>query len=99
MSEVHVSGHASKEELKLMLNLIKPKYFMPVHGEYRHLVYHSLLAKKMDIPKENIFIMKNGDVVELSDNEARQSGNVNAGAFISTARAWGMSRRWCSATG
>jgi ribonuclease J len=79
VSEVHVSGHASKEELKLMLNLIKPKYFMPVHGEYRHLIYHSMLAKKMDIPKENIFIMKNGDVLELSDSEAGKSGNINAG--------------------
>jgi ribonuclease J len=67
VSEVHVSGHASKEELKLMLNLIRPKYFMPVHGEYRHLVYHSLLAKKLEIPKENIFLMKNGDVLEISD--------------------------------
>jgi ribonuclease J len=82
VSEVHVSGHASKEELKLMLNLIKPKYFMPVHGEYRHLVYHSLLAKKMDIPKENIFILKNGDVVEISDKEARQNGSVNAGRIF-----------------
>ncbi len=82
VSEVHVSGHASKEELKLMLNLIKPKYFMPVHGEYRHLVYHSLLAKKMDIPKENIFILKNGDVVEISDKEARQNGSVNSGRIF-----------------
>jgi ribonuclease J len=79
VSEVHVSGHASKEELKLMLNLIKPKYFMPVHGEYRHLVYHSMLAKKTDIPKENIFIMNNGDILEITDKEARKNGNVNSG--------------------
>ena len=82
VSEVHVSGHASKEELKLMLNLIKPKYFMPVHGEYRHLVYHSMLAKKMDIPKENIFILKNGDIVEISDRGARQNGSVNSGRIF-----------------
>ena len=82
VSEVHVSGHASKEELKLMLNLIKPKYFMPVHGEYRHLVYHSLLAKKMDIPKENIFILKNGDIIEISDTIARQNGSVNSGRIF-----------------
>ena len=82
VSEVHVSGHASKEELKLMLNLIKPKYFMPVHGEYRHLVYHSLLAKKMDIPKENIFILKNGDIIEISDTLARQNGSVNSGRMF-----------------
>lgn len=89
VSEVHVSGHASKEELKLMLNLIKPKYFMPVHGEYRHLIYHSMLAKKMDIPKENIFIMKNGDVLELSDSEARKSGNINAGRIYIDGRGYG----------
>lgn len=79
VSEVHVSGHASKEELKLMINLVRPKYFMPVHGEYRHLVYHSLLAKKLNIPKENIFILKNGDVLDISENEAKKNGNVNSG--------------------
>ncbi len=82
VSEVHVSGHASKEELKLMLNLIKPKYFMPVHGEYRHLVYHSMLAKKTDIPKENIFILKNGDILEITDKEARKNGSVNSGRIF-----------------
>ncbi len=89
VSEVHVSGHASKEELKLMLNLIKPKYFMPIHGEYRHLIYHSMLAKKMDIPKENIFIMKNGDVLELSDSEAAKSGNINAGRIYIDGKGYG----------
>ena len=89
VSEVHVSGHASKEELKLMLNLIKPKYFMPVHGEYRHLVYHSMLAKKMDIPKENIFIMRNGDVLEISDTEARKSGNINSGRIFIDGKGFG----------
>ncbi len=82
VSEVHVSGHASKEELKLMLNLIKPKYFMPVHGEYRHLVYHSMLAKKLDIPSENIFILKNGDILEISEKEARKNGRVNSGRIF-----------------
>jgi ribonuclease J len=82
VSEVHVSGHASKEELKLMLNLIRPKYFMPVHGEYRHLVYHSMLARKLDIPKENIFILKNGDILEISDKEARKNGRVNSGRIF-----------------
>jgi ribonuclease J len=62
-----------------MLNLIKPKYFMPVHGEYRHLVYHSMLAKKMDIPKENIFILKNGDIIEIDDKGARQNGSIGSG--------------------
>lgn len=79
VSEVHVSGHASKEELKLMLNLVKPKYFMPIHGEYRHLVYHAMLAKKLDIPKENIFILRNGEILEISDKDARKNGRVNSG--------------------
>jgi ribonuclease J len=82
VSEVHVSGHASKEELKLMLNLIRPKYFMPVHGEYRHLVYHSSLAKKLEISKENIFIMKNGDVLEISDSGASRNGRAPSGRIF-----------------
>jgi len=79
VSEVHVSGHASKEELKLMLNLVRPKYFMPIHGEYRHLVYHSMLARKIGIPRENIFILQNGDILEISDGEATVNGRVNSG--------------------
>jgi ribonuclease J len=82
VSEVHVSGHASKEELKLMLNMVRPKYFMPVHGEYRHLVYHSMLAKKLDIPKENIFIFRNGDILEISAEGARKNGRVNSGRIF-----------------
>jgi ribonuclease J len=89
VSEVHVSGHASKEELKLMLNLIKPRYFMPIHGEYRHLIYHSMLAKKMDIPKENIFIMRNGDVLEINESEARKSGNINSGRIFIDGKGYG----------
>jgi ribonuclease J len=79
VSEIHVSGHASKEELKLMLNLIRPKYFMPIHGEYRHLVYHSILAKKLGLPRENIFILEDGEILEVSDKEARKNGRVNSG--------------------
>ncbi len=79
VSEVHVSGHASKEELKLMLNLVHPKYFIPIHGEYRNLVYHAKLAEKLGIPRENIFILDNGDVVEFSDGEAMKAGKVTAG--------------------
>jgi ribonuclease J len=79
VSEVHVSGHASKEELKLMLNLIRPKYFMPIHGEYRHLVYHSMLAKKLSIPRENIFILEDGEVLEISGEMARKNGKVSSG--------------------
>ncbi len=79
VSEVHVSGHASKEELKLMLSLVKPKYFMPIHGEYRHLVYHSILARKLDIPPENIFILKNGEILEITQHGASKNGRVNSG--------------------
>lgn len=79
VSEIHVSGHASKEELKLMLNLVRPKYFMPVHGEYRHLVYHAKLALKQGIPEENIFIMENGDVLEISETGARKNGKIDSG--------------------
>jgi ribonuclease J len=79
VSEIHVSGHASKEELKLMLNLIKPKYFIPVHGEYRHLVYHAKLARKVNIPEENIFIIENGVVMEFTGNSAKRAGIINVG--------------------
>lgn len=78
-SEIHVSGHACKEELKLMLNIIRPKYFIPVHGEYRHLVSHATLAKKVGIPDENIFILKDGDIVEFNGEGASRSGFVQAG--------------------
>ncbi|MBI5048174.1 MAG: ribonuclease J [Deltaproteobacteria bacterium] len=66
VSEIHVSGHASQEELKIMLNMVKPKYFIPIHGEYRHLVKHSQLAEKVGIKKENIILAEDGDVVEIS---------------------------------
>lgn len=79
VSEIHVSGHASKEELKLMLNLVKPKYFMPIHGEHRHKVYHSRLAEKTGIPKSNIFILDNGDILEIKEETARRNGKVTAG--------------------
>ena len=83
VSEVHVSGHASKEELKLILNLIKPKYFMPIHGEFRHLMYHAKLAEKVGIPRENIFILENGEVLEINQQGiARKNGQVNAGRIF-----------------
>ncbi len=80
VSDIHVSGHASKEELKLMLNMVRPKFFIPVHGEYRHLVYHSILAGKSDVPEDNIFILQDGDSVEFSmDGTARRGDKVTAG--------------------
>ena len=79
VSEIHVSGHASKEELKLMLNLVKPVFFMPVHGEYRHKVYHSRLAEKTGIDKSNIFLLENGEILELSGGTAAKNGKVSSG--------------------
>jgi ribonuclease J len=79
---VHVSGHASTEELKVMLNLVKPKFFMPVHGEHRHLYFHAELARAIGMPDENIFIMENGDVLELTEDEAVVTGKVQAGMIL-----------------
>ncbi|TAN40104.1 MAG: ribonuclease J [Nitrospirae bacterium] len=79
VSEIHVSGHASKEELKLMLNLVKPTYFMPIHGEYRHKVYHARLAEKTGIDKANIFLLENGEVLEISGGTAAKNGKVTTG--------------------
>ncbi|MFC2066644.1 ribonuclease J [Chloroflexota bacterium] len=77
--QVHVHGHASQEELKLLLNLVKPKFFAPIHGEYRHLSFHSSLAQSIGIPKENIFILEDGDVLELSPQSAKKTGKVGSG--------------------
>ncbi|WP_425291871.1 ribonuclease J [Caldanaerovirga acetigignens] len=82
ISGVHVSGHASQEELKLMLNLVKPRYFVPVHGEYRHLIHHANLAKEVGIPEKNIFIAENGRVIELTKDSARLAGKVTAGKVM-----------------
>ncbi|GMR05062.1 MAG: ribonuclease J [Thermodesulfobacteriota bacterium] len=79
VSEVHVSGHASKEELKIMLNMVKPRFFVPVHGEYRHLVLHARLAESVGIPEKNVLIAEDGDVVELTEDSAQISGKVSTG--------------------
>jgi ribonuclease J len=79
LAQVHVHGHASQEELKLLLNLVKPRYFMPVHGEYRHLSLHAKLAEAVGIPRSNIFVMGDGDILELSSQSAKVSGKVTAG--------------------
>ncbi|MFC5653574.1 ribonuclease J [Paenibacillus solisilvae] len=76
---MHVSGHASQEELKLMLTLMKPKYFIPIHGEYRMLHQHRILAESVGVEKENIFVINNGDVVEIRDSAARVSRKITAG--------------------
>ncbi|MED4582116.1 ribonuclease J [Brevibacillus choshinensis] len=79
---VHVSGHGSQEELRLMLNLMKPKYFIPIHGEYRMLKTHSLLAEQVGVPEENIFLLDNGDTVEISGGRARYGPKVHAGNVL-----------------
>ncbi len=79
VSGIHVSGHASQEEQKLMLNLIKPKYFIPVHGEYRHLVQHARLAVDLGIDSENVIIAENGDLIEVSGEKIRVAGKVASG--------------------
>ncbi|WP_053957079.1 ribonuclease J [Inediibacterium massiliense] len=82
LADVHVSGHACQEELKLMHSLIKPKYFIPVHGEYRHLKQHAKLAESLGMPTSNIFTIENGQIVEFSKDYARVCGNVPAGNIL-----------------
>ena len=79
---IHVSGHASQEEIKLMHNLVRPKFFMPVHGEYRHLVKHKKLAIDLGMPKENIIIAENGSVVDLTAKSISITGKVPAGQVL-----------------
>lgn len=82
MEGVHVSGHGHQEELKLMLNLIKPKYFIPIHGEYRMLRQHGKLAEATGIPAENIFLIENGDVIEFQRGKAAYGPKVHAGQIL-----------------
>lgn len=78
VNNIHTSGHGGQQEQKLMLRLMKPKYFMPVHGEYRMQKIHAGLAMDVGIPKENIFVMENGDVLALTAHSARRAGHFNA---------------------
>lgn len=79
VSEIHVSGHASQEELKIMLNMVRPKYFTPIHGEYRHLVKHGQLAESVGIKRENIIRAEDGDVVEITEEGAGIKEKVESG--------------------
>ena len=79
LADVHVSGHACQEEQKLMLSLVRPKYFIPVHGEYRQLIAHRNTARLVGIPADNIILMKNGRVLEINENEAKLTGSVQVG--------------------
>jgi ribonuclease J len=79
LAQVHVHGHGSQEELKLLLNLVKPRFFMPIHGEYRHLSLHAKLAQSVGIPKDNTFVLEDGDILELGYQSARKTGKVSSG--------------------
>jgi ribonuclease J len=86
---VHVSGHACREEQKLMINLCKPKFFMPIHGEYRMLVKHAELAVECGVAEENTFVMENGDVLELTKDKGIKTGRVKSGVIlIDSSRNW-----------
>jgi ribonuclease J len=78
IANVHVSGHGAQEELKLMIGLVKPRYFVPVHGEYRHLWMHASIARSMGIAPENVFTLEDGDVIEFDRRGARRAGRVQA---------------------
>jgi len=82
LEEIHVSGHARQEELKLMLTLLKPKFFMPVHGEYRHLKHHAKLAVELGISEENIIIAETGDVIEFNTKSGMINGSVQSGNIL-----------------
>lgn len=79
---IHVSGHASQEELKLMYNLVRPKFFIPVHGEYHMLVRHAKLARELGMPKENVFVAENGQVLEFTKDKGMIAGRVTSGRVL-----------------
>ena len=88
-AQVHVPGHASQEELKLMLNLIKPRYFVPVHGEYRMMAAHAKLADAVGLPPEDTFILEDGDVLEVDDDGAEVVERLDAGhVYVDGLRLW-----------
>jgi ribonuclease J len=79
LAQVHVHGHASQEELKLILNLVKPKFFVPIHGEYRHLSLHARLAQSVGIPEENIFVLEDGDILEVGRDTGKITSKITSG--------------------
>lgn len=82
VSGIHVSGHGSQEELKLMLNLLRPRYLIPIHGEYRHLIHHRQLAVKVGIPEKNVFVAENGQIMEFTGKSGRVAGTVTCGQVL-----------------
>lgn len=81
-AQIHASGHAHQEELKLMLNLTKPEYFIPIHGEYRHLVVHARLAEKLGLPRENVIVAEDGKVIAFEKGIGRIAGSVHTGRIL-----------------
>ena len=91
VSLVHVHGHAAREELKMMLSVVKPRFFVPVHGEYRHLMRHAEIAAEMGIPRSRIFVLEDGDVLAIDGDEAAVVDEIPAGhVFIDGRRVWDM---------
>jgi len=82
LADIHVSGHAKQEELKLMHRLVKPKFFMPVHGEFRHLKQHANLAQSLGMSEQDIFLMENGQILELTRKKAQITGSVQSGSIL-----------------
>jgi len=82
IAQVHTSGHAHQEELKLMLNLTKPEYFIPIHGEYRHLVVHARLVEKLGMPRENVIVAEDGKVITFDEDGGRLEGRVQTGRIL-----------------
>ncbi len=89
LTDIHTSGHAGQEELKLMINLMRPQYFMPIHGEYRMLSVHGKLGMQCGVKEENVFILNNGDVLAFGPNNARVSGRVHCGTVYTDASGLG----------
>jgi ribonuclease J len=91
VAKVHVHGHASQEELKMMLSVVRPRYFVPVHGEYRHLIMHASIARSMGIPESNAFVLEDGDVLELTRDHGEVVDKVRAGPlFVDGHHFWNM---------
>ena len=87
---VHVHGHASREELKLMLGLVKPKFFVPIHGEFRHLMAHAAIAESTGVERQNIFVLEDGDVLALEEERGEVVDDVPAGyVYVDGNRRWG----------
>ena len=82
ISDIHVSGHAFREELKMMINLTKPQFFIPIHGEFRHLILHARLAEEVGIAKEKVLLAENGQIIEFDKNGGRVNGCVATGRVL-----------------